>query len=197
MRRRLEPELRLDAPDVATLVEITKDLASAHQLTIEDAATAAIAQRALFPWQVKLLFNETRLVALQRHQKRITTEHADRAFQIIQIDENGLLREDRDIITALMRSPYRLATKPDVVRYRLSEEAVCAAAAVDRATYKKRVQPKLMRLGYLTTTGGQCLTEAAVATYSHLMTHREHVHPDTGNSTPLTPNAALPHDAPC
>jgi Holliday junction resolvasome RuvABC ATP-dependent DNA helicase subunit len=82
----------------------------------------------------------------------------------LEIDNLGLRREDRDVIQSLLQVPRKLVTK-DVVRYSMSEEALCAASGIDRGTYKKRIQPKLLRLGLLMTLGGQCLTDRAVGMY--------------------------------
>jgi Holliday junction resolvasome RuvABC ATP-dependent DNA helicase subunit len=168
LRRRLEPELRLEAPSKEILTDILLDLAAGKGLEIEAAAARAVADRSLFPWQIALIFSELFLIALRDAEVRITTHHTDEAFTMMELDEAGLLREDRDIILTLLRSPYRLASQPTVVRYRMGEEALCAAAGVDRITYKRRIQPKLMKLGLLTTMGGQCLTDTAVSQYGHL-----------------------------
>src|SRR5690606_35476996 len=93
--------------------------------------------------------------------------HAEQAFAVMEIDELGLRREDRDVIAALLRVPTRLATTGEI-RYKMSEPALCAAAGIDPHTYKKRIQPKLMRLGLLTIIGGQCLTDKAVQLYGWL-----------------------------
>jgi hypothetical protein len=49
--------------------------------------------------------------------------------------------------------------------YRMSEPALTAASGIDGPTFKERIQPKLLRLGFLTVRGGQMLTDKALARY--------------------------------
>jgi Holliday junction resolvasome RuvABC ATP-dependent DNA helicase subunit len=168
MRRRLEPEYRLEAPSREVLASIVSDQGRVDALPVQDEAARAIAQRSVFPWQAKAIYHEAKLVATVDEAEGLHPAHAQEAFEIMELDERGLLREDRDVIRSLFMAPYELASRPGVIRYRMSEEAVCSAAGVDRGTYKKRVQPKLIRLGLLTTVGGQSLTPRAVEWYKHL-----------------------------
>jgi Holliday junction resolvasome RuvABC ATP-dependent DNA helicase subunit len=168
LRRRLEPEFRLKAPDPDVLADIVMDQGVKEGLTIERLGAYDIAQRALFPWQAKLLFREAVLLAKASGSASLTRDHVWEAFDLMAIDEHGLVAEDRDVIRALLQSPYRLASQPHVTRYKMSEAALCASAGVDRLTYQKRIQPKLMRHGFLTTVGGQCLTEKALTYYGWL-----------------------------
>lgn len=168
MRRRLEPEIRLDIPSKETLAHIVMDQGVVDNMPVEEEAAFRMAERGLYPWQVKLIYSQARKVALGEDLANITTDEADEAFDILQVDENGLLMEDRDVIAALFKARYELASRPGVIRYRMSEEALCAAAGVDRPTYKKRIQSKLLRQGYLTTLGGQSLTEKAIEEYGWL-----------------------------
>jgi Holliday junction DNA helicase RuvB len=170
MRRRLEPELRLTEPDHDTLSLIVQDQGGAIGVPVHPDAAYEIAERALFPWQAKLIFSEARKVARVAGASSITPDHAAKAFRLMEVDQRGLLREDRDCIAALLRSPHRLAGRSGEVRYKMSETALCSAAGVDRNTYLKRIQPKLIRLGLLTTIGGQCLTERALELYGWLNT---------------------------
>lgn len=168
MRRRLEPEIRLEVPTKDVLAQIIRDAGAHDRFPVHPDAAYDIAERSVFPWQAKLLYNEASLVAAVDGVHDISPEHAAAAFRSIDVDAQGMLREDRDVIRCLLRSPYRLASRPDIIRYRMSEEALCAAAGVDRSTYRTRIQPKLVQLGYLTTVGGQSLTEKALADYGYL-----------------------------
>ena len=167
MRRRLEPEFRLDEPELETLIQIAQDVARGQNLDISVAAATVIAERSYFPWFVKMIFSEVQLLAREQAKYAVGWDMATEALDLLEIDARGLRREDREVIRCLLRVPRRLVTK-DIVRYSMSEEALCAAAGIDRATYKKRVQPKLLRTGLLMTLGGQCLTDKAVAEYGWL-----------------------------
>lgn len=167
MRRRLEPELRLEVPTKDDLAKIVTDSARVDNMSIHPDAAYEIAERSLFPWQAKLIYGEAERFARVEGKGVIDPGAATETFEIMQIDQNGLLPEDRDIIRTLLRAPYEMITKK-VTRYRMSEEAVCASAGVDRQTYKQRIQPKLLRQGLLTTVGGQSLTPKAVEVYGWL-----------------------------
>jgi Holliday junction resolvasome RuvABC ATP-dependent DNA helicase subunit len=169
MRRRLEPEIRLEAPDVATLTQIVLDTARGVGMDIAEDAADTIAVRSHFPWFAKMIFNEVQLLARLERITDIPLSTAVEALDMLEIDDRGLRREDRDVILALLRVKKELVTKPGVFRHSMSEEALCASAGIDRGTYKKRVQPKLLRLGLLMTLGGQCLTDDAVREYGFLL----------------------------
>ena len=167
-RRRVKPEIRLEAPGKTALSEIVTDSGAYAGLDVHPDAAWEIAERSLYPWQAKEIFEEAALAAHQASSQLLLAAHAHIAFETMEIDERGLLKEDRDVIRALLYTRYELASRPGVFRYRMSQEALCAAAGVDPQTYKKRVQPKLMRLGFLTTVGGQSLTEQALTAYGWL-----------------------------
>lgn len=163
LRRRLSPEIRLDAPDIATLVEIVHD----QQFEVADAAAWEIAKRSGgLPWQVILLYSTAREFAIYEGLPSVTMAVAEETFRVLGVDEYGLLPEDRTIIMVLLESPYTMKTTGEV-RYRMSETALCAASGVDRMTYKQIIQPRLMRLGFLTTVGGQSLTQKAVEIFQN------------------------------
>jgi Holliday junction DNA helicase RuvB len=163
LRRRLEPELRIEAPSAEDLALIVKD----QGMDIDDDAAIEIAKRSGgLPWQAINVYNEAKAVARVQKSTLITDEHAEQAFEIMGVDPSGLLPEDRTVIKVLLQVEHIMAN--GMVVHRMNEGALCAAAGVDRLTYKERVQPKLMRLGLLTTVGGQSLTERAVTEYHFL-----------------------------
>jgi len=168
MRRRLEPEIRLDAPGVEVLLQILQDAADYDDIGLATAAGEMLAVRSLFPWQARLLYAEAKKVATVDGED-ITVGVAETACALMGIDALGLLPEDRSVIQALLRSPQRLVSQPGTTRYRMGESQLCAAAGIDVRTYKGRIQPKLIRLGLLTVLGGQCLTDRALAEYGHLV----------------------------
>jgi Holliday junction resolvasome RuvABC ATP-dependent DNA helicase subunit len=168
MSRRVQPHIRLEPPTKDELAQIVKDGGKRFGMSVHPEAACEIAERSLFPWQAKLIFEKSVKLAMVAESEEVTPPHVEQAFAMMRLDENGLFMEDRDVIKALLQAPYQLASRPGVIRYKMSEEALCASAGVDRMTYKKRVQPKLLRLGYLTTVGGQCLTDKALASYGSL-----------------------------
>jgi Holliday junction DNA helicase RuvB len=166
LRRRLQPEIELENPTKDDLANIIMDQGRAGGLPATAEAAYRIAQRSMFPWQAKVIFEKAEKVASLSEEPTLTPDHAEKAFSILGLDENGLEARDRKVILALLRAPY---TKADgTVRYKLSEETLCSAAGVDRVSYKKKVQPKLITLGLMTTVGGQALTELGVQMYGWL-----------------------------
>jgi Holliday junction resolvasome RuvABC ATP-dependent DNA helicase subunit len=167
LRRRFI-EIRLEPPTREVLADIVTDSARTQGYGVATGAADMLAARCVFPWQAKELYEEARISAELAGSRVIHQAHAEEAFVVKQLDEHGLMQEDRDVIAALFQAPYRLATQHGEVRYKMSETALCPAAGVDTLTYKKRIQPKLIRLGLLTTVGGQQLTDKAVRLYSKL-----------------------------
>lgn len=157
LRRRLSPELRLDAPSTETLVQILNDQ---DMLVYTDAAEEMAKRSGGLPWQVINLYNTARKAALFENETAITWEIAQETFDIVGVDAHGLFTEDRLVIDALLQSPYKM--RGGELRYKMSEVALCSTTGIDKNTYKQIVQPRLMRLGFLTTVGGQSLTEKSL-----------------------------------
>jgi len=162
LRRRLSPEVRLEAPSIDTLVEILYD----QSMPVADDYTARqmACRSGGLPWQVLNIYNTAEKVAKSKQRAIIDWTVANTTFQILGVDEYGLFGMDRDVIRTLLESPYKMRTGE--VRYKMAETALCSAAGIDRHTYKEIVQPRLMRLGFLTTVGGQSLTTKAVELFS-------------------------------
>lgn len=164
LRRRLSPEIFLEAPGADVLAEILND----QDMAIHPDAAYDIAGRSGgLPWQAISIYSEARDFAKVDGSDQILPTHAWEAFQNMGLDENGLFPEDRAVLRALLSAPYKMAN--GTIRYKMSEAAVCSVTGIDRETYKQRVQPRLLRLSYLTTVGGQCLTEKALEEYGNLI----------------------------
>ncbi len=167
LARRLQPEIEMQVPSTEILAEILFD----QEVPIDRATAFEMATRSGgLPWQVLLIYEQTKAVALAEDADSIGPEHAVRAFRMMGLDEKGLFPKDRRVIREL------LAVKQVVGRganartvHRMSEDNLLARAAIDRMTFKKEVQPKLLRFGYLTTGGGQTLTDKALLDYGHLV----------------------------
>ena len=163
LRRRLEPEIVLSPYKPEELVEILMD----QETPIEfETAKEIVSRSGAFPWQLKTIFREAKNVCLVSDEKIITDAHAERAFQMMKLDKNGLFRQDRDVIAALLKTPHTLGSGKTI--YRNSRSAICSIVGIDTITFEKRVKPKLMTLGYLTTAWGHQLTDKAVQDYAHL-----------------------------
>ncbi len=165
LRRRLEPEIRIEPPNLEELAGIVQD----QDIPVDNNAAMQIALRSGgLPWQAIVIYDEAKVMAKSVGLKEIKEEQALEAFKTIGVDENGLLPEDRSVLKALLKTHHQMANGKIV--HRMNESALCAAAGVDSSTYKTRIQPKLQgRLQLITTVGGQTATEKAVELYGHLM----------------------------
>lgn len=155
LHRRLEPEIVLEPPKLSDLAAILQD----QRFPIHpDAAFEAAERSGGMPWQVKLIYEEAQRYARVEGCEEISPTHMEEAFLGMGLDKNGLLPQDRNVLRALFSVETRLVTTGEVL-HKMGEVQLCEMAGVDRETYKKRIQPKLFRLGVLTLRGGQCLTE--------------------------------------
>jgi holliday junction DNA helicase RuvB len=171
--RRLEPEISLEPLTKDDIAAIVLDQAEKDGLEMRNEAAFEVADRVMFPWEAKdLVYKEAKLVAEVEGIGQILPNHVREAFEMLQIDDNGLRRDDREVIRTLLRvndgKGIALVTKPGVTRYRMDEQSLCSTVGIDRTTYGKRVKPKLMAKGYLIPIQGQCLTDKALAEYGWL-----------------------------
>lgn len=164
--RRLGIEVELQAPTVDELVEILAD----QTVPIHPEAAYEIAERSGgLPWQALQIYEQARACAKVDWEEEITPSHANRAFEILGLDEHGLLPRDRKVIQVLMGAVSEVGQgRNRRLVHRMGEQALLSAAGIDKKTYKEQSQPKLMRLGLLSTGGGQTLTPKAVEWYGNL-----------------------------
>lgn len=163
LNRRLQPEVELQEPTPDDLVHILHD----QEVEIHPDAAYEIAERSgALPWQALLVYGQAKAVARSQDNDKILPDHATMAFDMLGLDENGLLPRDRKVLQVLLGVEHTLSNGKVV--HKMSEAALTAASGVDRHTYKDRVQPKLMRMNYLTTVNGQSLTDKALRDYAHL-----------------------------
>lgn len=159
--RRLEPRVRLEPPDIDTLIAIIND----QPMPVHPDAAEEIALRAgNLPWQALLVLNECRICAVNNGASRIDPDHAEAAFYLMGLDENGLFPEHRAVVHALLGAPRRIVATGETI-YIMSEEALCATAGVNKETYRRRIKPVLMAKKYLTIRSGQCLLPKAIEDY--------------------------------
>lgn len=158
--RRLAPQISLEPHSPETIIEILND----QGFHIHPDAALDIALRSgNLPWQAILVFEECKTSAMYKGNDTITPIDAEEAFEDMGLDQNGLFPQDRAVIQALLRAPRTL--RSGEVVYAMSEKALCGAAGVDPETYSRRIQSKLIHLGYLTIRNGQALTEKALRDY--------------------------------
>lgn len=140
--------------------EIQKILANSSKILnigAEDGALEEIAKRSRFtPRVANRLLKRCRDYA-QVHQRKIDQETALAALQLLEIDELGLEKTDRTILSAIIA---KFNGGP------VGIQTLAASVAEDEQTIEELYEPYLMRLGFLTRTPrGRTATKHA---YEHL-----------------------------
>jgi holliday junction DNA helicase RuvB len=144
LRDRFGMTFRLDYYDAAELGLIVHR--SARILGVEIAAEAAeeIASRARgTPRIANRILRRVREVAQVRHQGSITTEIAREALQLLEIDEQGLDREARELLRSI-------AEKFDGGPVGLS--TLAASLGEEQETIEDVYEPYLLQLGFIQRT---------------------------------------------
>lgn len=141
------------------------------ELPAAPAALELIVARTHFagqPWEAVELWRLALIRARSLGAPRVTEQHVDWVLENQGIDDFGLRRLDRQVITALL-GRQRTAKGGEMV-YGASENDTCLLARVDKAEYRDTIRPKLMARGLLELRPGvgQCLTAAALERYGQL-----------------------------
>lgn len=153
--------VQLEPLDVEQLTEIVK----MQPWPITDEAALEIATRSAgWPREVKRVYARAKDVSVQKGTRLITPAEAREAFDLLDLDANGLYTHDRAVLRALHENPKFYARGG--IRYAQSARAIQALTGLDEEYYLTQVEPKLLRLGYITIgTGGRELTPKAKETY--------------------------------
>lgn len=138
--------------------------------SIDKASALIMASRSLgSPRELKRTFKVARDVALSKNKNSIDTEVLRKTFSLLDLDEHGLYKHDRQVLEALYNNPKYYAPRKDgtrLKRYAHSERAIRALTGLDEALYRDQIEPKLLRAGFLTiSSGGRELTDKAFETY--------------------------------
>jgi holliday junction DNA helicase RuvB len=144
LRDRFGLTFRLDLYTHAELGTIVRRSARILGVAIEEDAADEIARRARgTPRIANRILRRVRDVAEVRHAGAITTEIADEALELLEVDEAGLERFDRELLRAVVEKfgggPVGLST----LAVALGEEA---------ETIEDVYEPYLLRLGFLQRT---------------------------------------------
>jgi holliday junction DNA helicase RuvB len=102
LRDRFGMTYRLDYYDVGDLGTIVRRSARIHGVEIEDEAAGEIARRARgTPRIANRILRRVRDVAEVRHDGSVTLEIAQEALALLEVDESGLERIDRELLSAI------------------------------------------------------------------------------------------------
>ncbi|HEY3541371.1 MAG TPA: Holliday junction branch migration DNA helicase RuvB [Gaiellaceae bacterium] len=144
LRDRFGLTFRLDYYEPGELAAIVHRSARILGVTIADDATEEIASRSRgTPRIANRILRRVRDVAQVRHQGAITTEIAREALQLLEIDEQGLDREARDLLQTI-------AGKFDGGPVGLS--TLAASLGEEQETIEDVYEPYLLQLGFIQRT---------------------------------------------
>jgi Holliday junction DNA helicase RuvB len=152
LRDRFGLTFRLGYYGPAELARIVRRSASILALEITDAAADEIARRSRgTPRIANRILRRVRDVAEVRHEGRVTVEVAAEALELLEVDERGLERIDRELLAAI-------AHKFDGGPVGLSTLAVALGEEPD--TVEDVYEPYLLQLGFIQRTPrGRVLTK--------------------------------------
>jgi len=144
LRDRFGMTFRLGYYDAAQLGTIVRRSAGIFGVAIEDDACAEIARRSRgTPRIANRILRRVRDVAEVRHQGAITNEIAREALALMEVDDEGLERTDRELLQAI-------AHKFDGGPVGLSTLAVTLGEETD--TIEDVYEPYLLQLGFIQRT---------------------------------------------
>ena len=144
LRDRFGMTFRLGYYDAEQLGAIVRRSAGIFGIAIEDAAAREIARRSRgTPRIANRILRRVRDVAEVRHQGAITSEIAREALELLEVDDEGLERTDRELLEAI-------AHKFDGGPVGLSTLAVTLGEETD--TIEDVYEPYLLQLGFLQRT---------------------------------------------
>jgi holliday junction DNA helicase RuvB len=153
LRDRFGMTFRLDLYDAAELGLIVRRSARILGVPIEDQAAEEIAGRSRgTPRIANRILRRVRDVAQVRHEGSVTTEIAREALALLEVDEHGLERTDRELLRAVVErfdgGPVGLST-------------LAVALGEEQDTIEDVYEPYLLRLGFLQRTPrGRIVTKA-------------------------------------
>jgi Holliday junction DNA helicase RuvB len=152
LRDRFGMTFRLGLYEPEELARIVRRSARILGVAIEDAAAEEIARRARgTPRVANRILRRVRDVAEVRHEGAVTAPVAREALELLEVDEHGLERTDRELLAAIVE---RFSGGP----VGLSTLAVALGEEPD--TIEDVYEPYLLRLGYLQRTPrGRIVTE--------------------------------------
>lgn len=159
MQRRLIP-MPLEPLTREDLEAISKSLT----VPVTDEAATEMATRCWTPWEIKDELHVTASdLAVLHNKSTIDKDLVLEAATLLGIDKNGLRPKDRAVLACLYKSPRPLKRE---LLYALSKGALVAMAGIDEPTYTGAIEPKLLRLGYITLRSiGRALTDKALEDY--------------------------------
>jgi Holliday junction DNA helicase RuvB len=144
LRDRFGMTFRLGYYEHEELASIVRRSARILDVEIEDAAADEIARRARgTPRVANRILRRVRDVAEVRHAGVVTLEVAREALELLEVDEVGLERTDRDLLSAIV---HKFAGGP------VGLSTLAVSLGEERDTIEDVYEPYLLQLGFLQRT---------------------------------------------
>lgn len=141
--------------------------------SIDPAATQLLVDRTHWsgaPWEAIELYEMAATSSFAAGQPRIRLEDVQRIIDRHEIDQYGLGRLDRRVLSAIFKCPKYKETKTGrtLTHYAVAEETLLGMTGIDRHLYRHVIRPRLASRGLYTSRQGQALTDKAIEWYGEL-----------------------------
>lgn len=139
-------------------------IAGLQRMPVETDAALEMATRCWSPWEVKdEIYVTTEDIAKSYNAERINKKFVMDACDVLGIDSNSLRPQERRVLETLQRNPKFL--KRGKV-HAMAKGPLIAISGIDGETFIGSIEPKLLRLGYITVSSiGRELTPKAIQEY--------------------------------
>jgi Holliday junction DNA helicase RuvB len=132
--------------------ENRKELAMRMPIPVAEDAAEEMARRCWTPWEIKdEIYKVSSHIAYEHNHEAIELFHVHSAFDILDVDEHGLHKTERDVLKILYRSK-RIVKKE--VRYGMSARALIASVGIDNPTFYDKIEPRLLGRGFIQISAG-------------------------------------------
>jgi Holliday junction DNA helicase RuvB len=132
--------------------ENRRELAQRMPIPVTDVAAEEMAKRCWTPWEIKdEIYKVSSHVAYEHNHSLIDLWHVNAAFEVLDIDEEGLHKIERQVLKALYLSK-RIFKKE--VRYGMSARALIATVGIDNPTFYDKIEPRLLGRGFIQISAG-------------------------------------------
>lgn len=139
-------------------------IAGTQTMVVNEEAAFEIANRCWSPWEVKdEIYVTASDVAKSKKSEIITLAHVIESCDVLGIDKNSLRPHERRVLETLRKNPKTLRRGRV---YSMAKNPLVTISGVDAETFSSSVEPKLLRLGYISVSStGRELTAKALEEY--------------------------------
>lgn len=139
-------------------------IAGLQEMPVDAEAAVEMANRCWSPWEIKdEIYATAKDVAKSYGADRINKKFVTESCDVLGIDSNSLRPHERRVLEALYKNP-KFLRRGQV--YAMSKSSLVALSGVDSETFIGAVEPKLLRLNYISVSSiGRELTPKSIEHY--------------------------------